>query len=62
MSLDADPDSRRPRWVTAAVVLTVVLVVLLVALWVAGGSHGPSRHLSSPASESVPAHGLPMNG
>ena len=47
MSLDDDGGHRRPRWVSVAAVVAVILVVLLVVLWVAGGSHGPGRHVSS---------------
>jgi hypothetical protein len=44
------PDSKphtRPRWlkVSLIVAIVVVLLVVLVAL-VAGGEHGPGRHLS----------------
>ena len=52
MSLDAD--HRRPRWVTVAYAIAVALVVLLVVLWLVGGSHGPGRHLSSPAAQDAP--------
>ena len=51
MSLDADPDHRRPRWVTVAYAIALALVVLLVVLWLVGGSHGPGRHLSSPGPQ-----------
>lgn len=47
MPVDADAGSRRPRWVTVAVLVALVLVVLLAVLWAVGGSHGPGRHLSA---------------
>jgi hypothetical protein len=54
MSRDADPEYRRPRWVTVSYAVALVLVVLLTILWLVGGSHGPGRHLSSAQSPSDP--------
>ena len=53
MSPDAEPEHRRPRWVTLALAVAVLLL-LLVVLWALGGEHGPGRHLSFPASQSEP--------
>jgi hypothetical protein len=36
---------RTPRWVRVTVVALVVLVALLVILMLAGGEHGPGRHV-----------------
>lgn len=47
MSHDDDAGHRRPRWVTVAAVVALVLAVLVLALALAGGSHGPGRHMSS---------------
>ena len=55
MSRDADPEYRRPRWVTVTYAVALVLVVLLIILWLVGGSHGPGRHLSSAQSPSGPS-------
>lgn len=53
MSVDAGPPHRRPRWVTVAAAVALVLLVVLVVLWLAGGSHGPGRHLSAPQAQGV---------
>ena len=46
--------SGMPGWVRWFVVVAVVLGLLLVVAALAGGEHGPGRHLSSgPAGEPV---------
>ena len=61
MSLDADSEHRRPRWVTVAYVVVIAVVVFLVVLQLLGGSHGPGRYLSSPGSPSAPVVLLPVD-
>jgi hypothetical protein len=40
------PDSPRPpRWVMVFGVLTILVVLAFVILMLAGGNHGPGRHL-----------------
>ncbi|MBI4259566.1 MAG: hypothetical protein HY658_03275 [Actinobacteria bacterium] len=42
------PDSKphtRPRWVKVSLAIVLVLALLFVALQLAGGEHGPGRHL-----------------
>ncbi|MDQ4028204.1 MAG: hypothetical protein M3214_09175 [Actinomycetota bacterium] len=34
-----------PRWVKVSAIVAVVVVVLVVFVALAGGDHGPSRHL-----------------
>jgi hypothetical protein len=34
-----------PRWVKVSGIIAVVVVVLVVIMALAGGEHGPSRHL-----------------
>lgn len=42
-----------PRWVkVSAIVAAVVVVVVVVVALIAGGEHGPSRHL--PGGDDVP--------
>ena len=36
-----------PRWVKVFGIVAVVVVVLFVVLLIAGGPHGPSRHLGT---------------
>jgi hypothetical protein len=48
-----------PRWVKLGVIVTVVFVVLVVfVMALAGGEHGPMRHI--PSSSSV--GGMPFIG
>jgi hypothetical protein len=45
----------RPRWVKVLAVVAVLLALAVIAMLVAGGHHGPGRHLSSePTAPSVP--------
>ena len=37
-----------PRWVKAFVVIAIVVVVLLLVRVLAGGDHGPARHVGVP--------------
>jgi hypothetical protein len=42
-----------PRWVKALVVIAVAVVVLVAVLLLAGGDHGPGRHLGAGGTESL---------
>jgi hypothetical protein len=50
---EANRDSRpavapgTPRWVKISGVIVVVLLLLLVVSMLAGGNHGPARHVKS---------------
>jgi hypothetical protein len=46
----ADPPPGMPRWVKLFGIIVLVLVLLFVLSVVAGGQHGPGRHVSSGAS------------
>ena len=41
-----------PRWVRLLVVVAVLVAVVLVVALLAGGDHGPGRHLGSAGSVS----------
>ena len=60
MSPGAEPEHRRPRWVTVALAVAVLLVLLLAVLWAVGGEHGPGRHLSSSAAQTPPVLPVPV--
>jgi hypothetical protein len=55
-----------PRWVKVFGIIAGVVAILLVVLLLAGGNHGPSRHLPSGggAGEATPAgaHTPPPGG
>lgn len=38
-----------PRWVLISLIVVGVLVVVLVVAMLAGGDHGPGRHMGAPA-------------
>ena len=42
-----------PRWVLISLIVLGVLVVVLVVAMLAGGNHGPGRHMGAPALGSV---------
>lgn len=42
-----------PRWVLISLIVLGVLVVVLVVAMLAGGNHGPGRHMGAPAPGSV---------
>jgi ferric-dicitrate binding protein FerR (iron transport regulator) len=45
----------RPRWVKVLAVVAVLLAVMVIVMLLAGGHHGPGRHLSSqPTPPSAP--------
>jgi len=58
---DSDPDGRTdtapgresttgpPRWVKVFAIIALVLVLLVVVMFLAGGNHGPGRHLGTGA-------------
>jgi hypothetical protein len=46
-SSDRGPTAGLPRWVKASGIIALAIVLLLIILLVAGGNHGPGRHLSS---------------
>lgn len=39
--------ARRPRWVLVAGIVAVVLALMVGIMLLAGGNHGPGRHLGS---------------
>ena len=45
----------RPRWVKVLAVVAVLVTVVVIVMLLAGGNHGPGRHISSePTAPSVP--------
>jgi ABC-type transporter Mla subunit MlaD len=54
-----DPRHSRPRWVTISAVVAVLLALLFLVLLLAGGSHGPGRHMSSADTGSAGLIGAP---
>jgi hypothetical protein len=48
----------RPTWVKVFLVVATVIVVVVVVLAIAGGEHGPSRHL--PGGGNPAGHTLPV--
>lgn len=49
-----DQPPSTPRWVKAFGIIGIVLVLLFVIMRLAGGNHGPGRHM--------PTGGAPTNG
>jgi hypothetical protein len=57
-STNATPPSR-PRWLkVSAIIAAVVVVLIIVVALVAGGEHGPSRHL--PGGDNPGGHTSPV--
>ncbi len=57
----AQPETRTPRWVKVAGLVTLAIVVLVIVVVVAGGGeHGPSRH--TPGNDSDGGHTAPPPG
>ena len=54
---DRDSTPNTPRWVKVFAIVAVMLVLLLVILLLAGGEHGPRRHVPS---GDTPAHTAPV--
>jgi hypothetical protein len=52
---DLGSPTRAPRWVKVFGIIAVVLVLLFVISALAGGGHGPGRHMGGhPPASSVP--------
>lgn len=56
-----DQPPSTPRWVKVFGIIGVVLVLLLGIIKLAGGDHGPGRHLTS-GSASANSEALPASG
>jgi hypothetical protein len=56
-STDAKPPAT-PRWVKVSGLIAAVVVVAIVILALAGGQHGPGRHL--PAGDNPGSHTPPL--
>lgn len=48
-----------PRWVKVSAIAAVVLVLILIVMMLAGGEHGPGRHLGG---DEAPAAGQGEGG
>ena len=49
-----------PRWVKITIAVVAALVLIGVGLALAGGEHGPGRHLGG--DDPAPAHTAPPDG
>ena len=47
------PTAGTPRWVKVSGIVALAVLLLLLVLLIAGGNHGPGRHVSS-----LGAHGI----
>jgi hypothetical protein len=46
-SSQTDETPGTPRWVKVFAIIALIIVLLVVIVMVAGGNHGPSRHIPS---------------
>jgi len=49
----SQPIARRPRWVLVAGIIGIVVALMVLIFLLAGGNHGPGRHLPSGADISI---------
>lgn len=55
-----DQPPARPRWVKVVALAAAVLVLAIVGIALAGGDHGPGRHLGG--DDASPSHTAPPGG
>ena len=60
--VDPGTQHKRPAWVMVVAVIAAVGIILVVGMALAGGDHGPGRHLPEGREDASTEHTPPSGG